>query len=51
MRKREIEKLCYEAIAEALGLEPKSPRKVTTPTPVASRRKTSVHRPDHRAAA
>jgi hypothetical protein len=52
MRKREIEKLLYHAVAEALGVEPKVARKVSTPTPVAAARKTqSPNRPDHRAAA
>jgi hypothetical protein len=52
MRKREIEKLLYHAVAEALGVETKSVRRVNTPTPVVAARKARpANRPDNRAAA
>ena len=51
MRKREIEKLLYTAVAEALGVEPKAPRKTARPNPVASIRRRPAARREDRAAA
>ena len=50
MRKREVEKLLYHAVAEALGIETDEPKKAEPKAAGATIAK-SAHAEDHRAAA
>jgi hypothetical protein len=50
MRKREVEKLLYRAVAEALGIETEEPKKAELKVAAAASKK-PAHAEDHRAAA
>ena len=51
MRKREIEKLLYAAVAEALGVEPKPARHSLEKAATPARKRQHPSRQDQRAAA